>query len=323
MIDPSGHDGSDVIGGALNRLNQGLSRLPSLEDLGKLGGGLYGLYVNQGGYLGGKRGRDGKCIDWAEVQDSMLDGYYAVRAAKIGFEATAVMASVTELGLGAVEVLGGASLVETAMDVTGLSNLDFTELSASFDRIGESLFGAGETEGDLGLAAAEGAEESETGILAGTERAISRNTKARIATSNLQFKDLSSGASRLVREFWDEEVGARVSIGNGMLAEDLRQASEFLATEIGVAQTDSRELRTVLGTYTRTYFASDETPIFHTHTSWFSIEEHFAKDKDNATDIIEAVMDLGGNVTHFDKTGLLSDPLMSPINDAGYVVGYP
>lgn len=46
--------------------------------------------------------------------------------------------------------------------------------------------------------------------------------------------------------------------------------------------------------------------VLHTHPVMESVDSHFLLDVRNATDTVEAVVDWGGNVTHFNKTGILT-----------------
>ncbi len=153
------------------------------------------------------------------------------------------------------------------------------------------------------------------------ERAISRSTAAFSRNARFKFSELPGGAKRLVRELAAHgEAGA----GAGVRVTDLRLASEFLNKEVAVVQHSvSGELRVVLGSEVGCKCRAEEEFLVHTHPVYATEEGHLAKDIRNGTDATEAVVDWGGNVTHFDKNGIIPNPAASPINDHGYIVGHP
>jgi hypothetical protein len=129
------------------------------------------------------------------------------------------------------------------------------------------------------------------------------------------------------------QASGSADIGAGVHVHDLATATEFLGREIGIAQSQTTgSLRAVLGTenglypYMRT---ADEAWVAHTHPVYVSEPGHFTTDVRTATSRIEAVVDMSAtregwqqSVTHFNNTGLLTNPAASPINRFGYVVGH-
>ena len=135
----------------------------------------------------------------------------------------------------------------------------------------------------------------------------------------LRFGEMSGGAQRIVQQF---QTKGRIFIGSGAHVNDLRQASMYLGREIGVATDGTGRLVAVLGSETRTVFRFSDNPFFHTHPVFVSEPGHFALDIRSASSMVEAVCDWGGNITHFNNTGILTEFLSSPINALGYVVGH-
>jgi hypothetical protein len=155
------------------------------------------------------------------------------------------------------------------------------------------------------------------------ERAISRS-----ATSprGIKFNELDSGAKNIISKLTKgDEVIKRVKWGQGPKVQDIRAASEFLEREIAVVKSKSGEISIILGDETGIPVGSrlpDEQFLLHTHPVYESIPKDFTIDIANATNNVEAVVDWGGNITHFDKSGIISNPSISPINKHGHIVGY-
>ena len=158
-----------------------------------------------------------------------------------------------------------------------------------------------------------------------TLRAIARN---RIGTAfaregymvrDVAFHELSSGAARVVQELTRRR---RTFIGSGIGIDDLRMASMFLDRELGVAMDRAGRLVAVRGRGTAVTFRGSDVPLVHTHPVFESFNRHFEIDVREAGDLIEAVVDWGGNITHFNRTGVLENPTSSPINALGYIIGY-
>ena len=161
----------------------------------------------------------------------------------------------------------------------------------------------------------------ELGLLVGPSgRVISRSTQ--VVPGGLVLSELSGGAKRLVRSLASR---GEVHLGSGVHVNELRQASEFFGREIGVFQNETTgTLRAALGGprgVSGKLRKLGEAWVAHTHPVYFSEAGHFAIDIRNATSRIEVVVDLSGNVTHFNNTGILNDPAYSPINIYGYIVG--
>ena len=136
------------------------------------------------------------------------------------------------------------------------------------------------------------------------------------ATRIVHYSDLSSGAARLVQRL---ERGSRTFIGSGVHVNDLRMASMYLNRELGVAIDAGNRLVAVAGSGTRVGFRATDTVVAHTHPVFSTVAHHLSFDISTATSRIEAVIDWGGNVTHFSSSGILTNPRLSPINALGYI----
>ncbi len=140
------------------------------------------------------------------------------------------------------------------------------------------------------------------------------------AASQLKFSELSGSAKRLVRAL--DRKGS-VSVGQGVHVTHLREASEFMGREVGVFQSKATgSLKVVLGGERKIVGEAGDDFLVHTHPVYSSEESHFTQDIRNSSSKVEAVVDWGGNVTHFNNTGVLDNPSVSPINSQGYIVGY-
>ena len=120
------------------------------------------------------------------------------------------------------------------------------------------------------------------------------------------FRDLSGVAQGLVRKL-EKNGSVRVdSINPG----DLVSIARWFEREIGVLQSPSRKgLRLVVGTETgvlERQLENDEIFVFHTHPVFKSEKGHFNIDISNASKHTEAVIDWGGNITYFNKTGIVN-----------------
>jgi uncharacterized Zn-binding protein involved in type VI secretion len=154
-----------------------------------------------------------------------------------------------------------------------------------------------------------------------SERAITRSAKALAPHSAVTFSELTGGAKRLVREI---QMAGEASAGAGVRVTDLRLASEFLNRELAVVQHSvTGDLRVIAGHETGIACKMDENFLVHTHPVYSTEPGHLAKDIRTASKTPEAVVDWGGNVTHYNNEGILQNPSRSPINDHGFIVGYP
>jgi hypothetical protein len=202
-----------------------------------------------------------------------------------------------------------ASTVAVAVVVTALT-------------IGMNLPGRGAGQPGEAKDADEALDAAGGGAGGAVTRAVTRSTPG-VGDPTVRFGDLAAGAKRMVR---DMARTASAELGSGGRLEDIRSASAYLGREIGVAQSQTTgSLRAALGTETGLMSSmrrADEAWLLHTHPVYVSEPGHFALDIRTATSRVEAVVDWGGNVTHFNNTGILAQPPVSPINAAGYVVGY-
>jgi hypothetical protein len=65
-----------------------------------------------------------------------------------------------------------------------------------------------------------------------------------------------------------------------------------------------------------------ENFVVHTHPVVRGSSDHLAIDIRNAGDRTEAAMDLSGQVTFYNRHGIVDNPPDPVINDLGYVVGH-
>jgi hypothetical protein len=92
---------------------------------------------------------------------------------------------------------------------------------------------------------------------------------------------------------------------------------------VGVVQSKlTGKLRVIAGKETRIVAAKGEEFLVHTHPVGSSKPSDFHLDIQNSSSKVEAVIDMGGNITHFNNTGILKNPSTSPINELGYIVGH-
>jgi RHS repeat-associated protein len=243
--------------------------------------------------------------------------------------ATATARGVATVGRGAATAARAARIPDAVRAVgRGLQTVE-----AAGGRVGlagaRSMFSSGSrgartvaryaaTGGDL----AETFGSSRTAVREG-ERAISRASTAPNLGSDLRFGDLSSGAKRLVRSF--ERTGS-ADLGSGARATDIARASEYFGLEVGVFQSQATgSLRAALSGETgilRGVRRPGEVHVAHTHPVRETIASHLDYDVRTATDVVEAVIDWGDNITYFNRTGILTNPATRPINALGYVVGH-
>ena len=144
-------------------------------------------------------------------------------------------------------------------------------------------------------------------------RSEATSLDGRTITTN--FQDLSGVAQGLIRKL-EKDGSVRVdSINPG----DLVSIARWFEREIGVLQSPSRKgLRLVVGTETgvlERQLGKDEIFVFHTHPVFKSEIGHFNIDISNASKHTEAVIDWGGNITYFNKTGI-----RNPIDPDGKTV---
>src|SRR5262249_22656842 len=116
-------------------------------------------------------------------------------------------------------------------------------------------------------------------------------------------------------------------LGAGVRVEDVRAASEYLEREVAVVQSErTGALRALRGDpegIPAGLRRPDEFHLVHTHPTYSTDTSiHLSEDIAKASSRVEAVIDWGGNVTHFNRTGVLTTPPSSPINRLGYIVGY-
>jgi hypothetical protein len=167
------------------------------------------------------------------------------------------------------------------------------------------------------------------------EREIARNRVG--ANGKTRYADLSPGAKRLVDKLdpaLDLEPGEfnhalqRVKVGSGVRLEDLRQASEFNGREIAVVRDVDGQLIAIQGTedgILKGHMKPGDEFLIHTHPVYESQRGDFTTDIRNATDRTEAVVDWGGNVTYFNRAGVIENPTAEQIaevmNNLGFVGG--
>jgi hypothetical protein len=102
--------------------------------------------------------------------------------------------------------------------------------------------------------------------------------------------------------------------------EDLKQASMYLNRELGIARELRGNLVAIKGDVGRVRFLPSDSPLVHTHPTFSTnLKRDFLKDTANASDNIEAVIDFGGEVTHFNNTGVIPTPSVSPIDPFGFI----
>jgi hypothetical protein len=167
-------------------------------------------------------------------------------------------------------------------------------------------------------------------------RGIARNQVG--ANGSTTFADLSSGAKRLVTQFdpaLDLEPGTfnldlqRAKIGNGVQLDDLRAASEFNGREMAVVRDANGNLVAVQGDVNgirNGHLLPGDDFLIHTHPVYESEPGHFTLDIRNASKATEAVIDWGGNVTYFNKYGIIDAPTPAQVgevmNPFGYIGGH-
>lgn len=153
---------------------------------------------------------------------------------------------------------------------------------------------------------------------------------------NVDFsRDLSGIAQGIVRKL-EQQGFVRVDLIN---PEDLIQISKWFNREIGVLQSPYKNgLRLVLGTMEgvlKKQIRAGEVFVVHTHPVFSSKKGHFTLDIDKAGKNIEAVVDWSGQITYFNKTGILNPTSLAGdvksmpagfeaafINSSGDIVGY-
>ncbi|MEV1143136.1 LamG-like jellyroll fold domain-containing protein [Micromonospora sp. NPDC049799] len=248
----------------------------------------------------------------------------------VGFAVGAVVglgcgAAIGWTGVGAVACGALAGAVGSA--VTGAMNG-----KRGWDLVGDAALGGlfGAAGGALGAVAGQalgaGVRALGSGIRAGTSRVAGLGTRVaerafsggQRATPQIGWDQMSGGAKRLVHSFQNNRV---VSLGNGARPRAIAEASEWLNREIGVSQSATGALRATLGVANRVRFPRGDTPILHTHPTFTTVAGDLTEDISRAGSATEAVIDWGGNVTHFNKNGIIEDPIDSIVNSFGYLVG--
>ena len=230
---------------------------------------------------------------------AVVDGITAVRAGAQAERTVAAAAQAERIAMGVAETeraVASSASIENSAVRTALHNSE--ELKA-FHAAGEAASSRAITRSTLGSG----------GVLDGP------------LVTNVQFSELSGGAQRLVRHFL-EDPQAIAGIGSGIPVQDVSQASQFLNREIGILQNAEGSLIARAGATGQVYAGPGEQFLLHTHLVTNSIDSHFLLDIRNASTNVEAVIDWGGNVTHFNSSGILTNPVKSPINEFGYVVGH-
>jgi hypothetical protein len=172
---------------------------------------------------------------------------------------------------------------------------------------------------DGGRVIARGSNAPSSGVrqLSRTSVGVAQDIETGLAAT-VQFKDLSSGAARLVRQL-SSKSRVRIKSGSGVHVDDLQQASMYLNRELGVAMDSQSRLVVVRGSGTQVRFRGSDRPLVHTHPVFRTKPTHFATDIANADEFVEAVVDWSGSVTHFNRSGIVTSPSVSPINNYGYV----
>jgi hypothetical protein len=142
-----------------------------------------------------------------------------------------------------------------------------------------------------------------------------------LPATNVPFSELSGGAQRLVREF-TVNPNVAVGVGSGIPVNSVAEASQYLGKEVAVLQDEEGNLVARVGNLGNVRAGPGEDFVLHTHPVMVSFDSHLEFDIQNASERVEAVVDWGGNVTYFNKTGVLQNPMTTPINDLGYIVGW-
>jgi RHS repeat-associated protein len=188
-----------------------------------------------------------------------------------------------------------------------------------------------EAEGISQGGGAGGSQEVEPGV-----RAISRTETADFKSldhvrGSIRYEPLPSGAKRVIQQLARTKklygIG-KAPLGSGIHIDELAAISKWFNVEIGVFESmRTGKLMAVLG---ERKFVNNPDPseyyyVAHTHPAFKSDTGplgHFGKDIPNSGARVEAVIDWSGEITHFNNTGVLPNPPVSPINEYKYVVGY-
>ncbi|MBS1910851.1 MAG: hypothetical protein JST22_02580 [Bacteroidetes bacterium] len=250
----------------------------------------------------------------------------AVKNSAVGKVAATATKAVTSAAKTAAKAPVVKQVVAATQTVAKVGTKALQTVEQASAKAGTKIAQSAFKEGTRGAAAASNATAARAAATPpSSTRAITRATPAPNPSGLVQtkFGDLSGSAKRIVRSL--NESGS-VGLGSGVKVKDLRAASEFIGKEIGVVQnTETGSLRGILGTEARVpggALRPNEVHVAHTHPVYVSEESHFAIDIRNATHQTEAVVDWGGNITHFNKSGVVTNPANSPINAKGYIVGH-
>jgi hypothetical protein len=257
----------------------------------------------------------------AQVGEVVSVGSRLLRSGSLAAEAlsaTTQAASATERAV----VAGGRAVEASEQGISAAGKLE--QLAQGGEGLGNIGKGAG-------AAISETTEAANVAGKAGQDaRAISSSEVNEFSSldrvgGRVRFGDLPGGAKRVIQQLAQK---GEASLGSGIHKDDLVAVSKWFDSEVGVFQyIKSGKLRAVLGERKfvinpnpeELEFIAHTHPVFETNTG---PSGHFMKDIASSTDRVEAVVDWGGKVTHFNESGVLEAPLESPINDLGYIVGY-
>jgi RHS repeat-associated protein len=276
-----------------------------------------------GAALGAVTGGVGAYASTANGAAQLARASNAIGASAVGRAGAAVGRAVAS-GARTVARLPGASRLASAAEGIGArAGAALQSVEQASARAGNALARSSFREGSRGAAAAS-AHAAENAAI-GAERAVVGGPKFRKPPESTSeaYARLSAGARRIVKKL---EQRRTTGLGSGVKVDDIRAASQHLGVEIGVVKSGvTGRLRALRGEYNGIWPGlrrPDEYYLFHTHPGYGTVtKDHIAHDLTTATERIEAVMDWAGNLAHFNKTGLITNPATSPINKLGYLTG--
>jgi RHS repeat-associated protein len=272
----------------------------------------------------------------AQVGEVVSVGSKLLRSGSLAAEtlsATTQAASATERAV----VAGGRAVEASEQGISAAGKLEqLAQGGEGLGNIGKGAGAVGKLEqcaeiGQAGSAISETTEAANVAGKAGQDaRAISSSEVNEFSSldrvgGRVRFGDLPGGAKRVIQQLAQK---GEASLGSGIHKDDLVAVSKWFDSEVGVFQSiKSGKLRAVLGERKfvinpnpeELEFIAHTHPVFETNAGPLG---HFMKDIASSTDRVEAVVDWGGKVTHFNRSGVLEAPVESPINDLGYIVGY-
>jgi len=166
------------------------------------------------------------------------------------------------------------------------------------------------------------------------DKTLSPGNREIAGKRDMRWEDMSPGARRLANGL-DNTLGASRPINSGTVHyEHLAQASEWYGKELGVVQsTETGSMRVIVGNQDNvpmSTLADDEIFAMHTHTSaepqnLGSFRRDFTSMAAENNPRTEAVVSWEPEVYHIDSQRIVppDEVTMSPLNQDGYIVGYP